>query len=180
MNRKFLASLLFVLLMVLSNQALAFELSDRASQQLKLSRPSEFLFQNYKNQELISIRLLGAVAKPGLYHVPKNLSIVTLLTLAGGPTKTADLEKIKIGNDSKAYTGKKSIATFKQKNLTLNLNKAIIAGSDPKYNLEPNDIVLVNNKDPWISGDTFRLVSVISVVLSGLLTALVIDDRLED
>lgn len=180
MNRKFLASILSALLMVLSNQALAFELSERSSQQLKLSRPSEFLFQDYKNQELISIRLLGAVAKPGLYHVPKNVNLVTLLTLAGGPTRNADIEKIKIGNDSKAFTGKKSVATFKQKNLTLNLNRAITAGSDPKYMLQSNDIVLVNQKKAWISSDTFRLVSILSVVLSGVLTALVIDDRLEN
>ncbi len=180
MNRKFLASLLSALLMVLSNQVLAFELSERTSQQLKLARPSEFLFQNYKNQELISIRLLGAVKKPGLYHVPKNVNLVTLLTLAGGPTQNADIEKIKVGNDSKAFTGKNSVATFKQKNLTLNLNRAITAGSDPKYNLQTNDIVLVNQKKAWISSDTFRLVSILSVVLSGVLTALVIDDRLEN
>lgn len=179
MNRKFLASLLSALLILLSNQALAFELSDRSSRSVSLSKPSEFLFQNYKNQELISIRLIGAVSKPGLYHVPKNLSIVTLLTLAGGPTKSADIEHIKIGNDSKAFTSKKSIATFKQKDLTLNLNHAITAGSDPKYNLEPNDIVFVNNKKGWISDDAFRLATVISVILSGILTAVLIDDRLD-
>ncbi|MFT6070041.1 MAG: hypothetical protein ACJAT2_003305 [Bacteriovoracaceae bacterium] len=178
MHRKIMATLLSALLMVLSNQALAFELSDRSAQSLKLARPSEFLFQNFKNQELISIRLLGAVNKPGLYHVPKNVNLVTLLTLAGGPTKDADIEKIKIGNDSRSYTGKKSVATFKQKSLTLNLNHAISAGSDPKYNLDPNDIVLVNQKKAWISSDTFRLVSILSVVLSGVLTAIVIDDRL--
>lgn len=165
--------------MGISNPALAFNLSDRASQ-MKLGTPSEFLFQSYKNQELISIRLLGAVKKPGLYHVPKNVNLVTLLTLAGGPTQSADIERIKIGNDSRAFTGKKSIATFKQKDLTLNLNKAITAGTDPRYKLESNDIVLVNQKEALISNSTFRLVSVISVVLSGILTALVIDDRLEN
>jgi hypothetical protein len=179
MNRKFLASLLSALLMGFSNPTLAFDLSDRASQ-MKLGTPSEFLFQSYKNQELISIRLLGAVNKPGLYHVPKNVNLVTLLTLAGGPTKNADIEKIKIGNDSRAFTGKKSIATFKQKDLTLNLNKAITNGNDSRYRLDSNDIVLVNEKEALISNSTFRLVSVISVVLSGILTALVIDDRLED
>lgn len=179
MNRKFLAILLSALLMVLSNQALAFDLSERTSQHMKLARPSEFLFQNYKKQELISIRLLGAVNKPGLYHVPKNVNLVTLLTLAGGPTSNADVEKIKIGNDSKSFTGKKSVATFKQRNLTLDLNRAIRAGSDPKYNLQSNDIVFLNNKTPLISNQTFRLVSVISVLLSGILTALVIDDRLD-
>jgi len=180
MSRKILATLLSALLVVLSNQALAFEISDRAAQRLKLSRPSEFLFQNYKNQELISIRLLGAVRKPGLYHVPMNLSLVTLLTLAGGPTKDANLEEIKIGNDSKSFTGKKSMATFKQKNLTLNLNTAITAGSSPKYNLEPNDIVLVQSKKGWISNDAFRLATVISVILSGILTGVLIEDRLND
>lgn len=180
MTKKVLVFAYSILFLLYSNPVLSFGLNDKNSQNLKLSRPNEFLFQNYRNQELISIRLLGAVLKPGLYHVPKNISLITLLTLAGGPTKEADIENIRIGNDSKAFTRKKSVATFKQKNLTLNLNEAVTNGLDKKYSLEANDIVLVNNKKLLISNDTFRIVSIASVILSGVLTALLIDDRLKD
>lgn len=137
---------------------------------VKLSIPSEFIFEAYPNQPLIPIRLLGAVKNAGLYHVPSNIKLTTLLSLAGGTTSEADLEKIIIGNDS--------IENRESKNI--NLEEVIKYGGISQQSLQAHDVILVNNKSPLISNDSFRVISVVSVILTSLLTAVLIKDKLDE
>ena len=46
--------------------------------QFSLAKPSEFVFRSYESEELISVKLLGAVKKAGLYHIPANMDLITL------------------------------------------------------------------------------------------------------
>ena len=183
MWRRFLS--LTVLLCFVHTQAFALEYTPRKGQNYNLGTPSEFVFQSYPNQELVPIRLLGAVKKAGLYHVPKNMKLITLLSLAGGPTGDADLEKVMISNDKfsvKLKNQSKRKKLFGQPKAKashyLNLEDSLEKGSEGAYVLKPNDIVLVKNKKPWISNDTWRVISILSVVLTSALTAMAIDDRL--
>lgn len=142
-----------------------------------LSSPSEFVFESYPNQDLIPIRLLGAVKNAGLYHVPTNMKLTTLLSLAGGTNSEADLENIVIGNDQQnvlAPNGEEKTS------LTVNLEDVLKSGAKNDYTLNSNDIVLIKNKSPMISNDSFRIISIVSVVLTALLTAVVIKDKLND
>ncbi len=97
--RHFLISLIAYSL--LTNQNFAVQAETNKKLKYNLSSPSEFVFESYPNQQLIPIRLLGAVKNAGLYHVPANMKLTTLLSLAGGTTGDADLENIVIGNDQK-------------------------------------------------------------------------------
>ncbi|MGZ3809553.1 MAG: SLBB domain-containing protein [Bacteriovorax sp.] len=139
-----------------------------------VSSSSEFIFESYSNQELIPIRLLGSIKNAGLYHIPSNMKLTTLLALAGGTTNEADLENIVIGNDQQLLRSPKGQET---KSLTVDLEETLKNGAKNDYTLVPNDIVLIKNKSPMISNDTFRSVSIVSVVLTSILTAIVIKDR---
>ena len=142
-----------------------------------LSSPSEFVFESYPNQDLIPIRLLGAVKNAGLYHVPVNMKLTTLLSLAGGTNTEADLENIVIGNDQqdvKAPNGET------KKSLNLNLEDVLKEGAKNDYTLASNDIVLIKNKSPLVSNDSFRIISIVSVLLTTVLTAVIIRDRIHD
>ncbi|MGZ3788276.1 MAG: SLBB domain-containing protein [Bacteriovorax sp.] len=139
-----------------------------------VSSSSEFIFESYPNQELIPIRLLGSIKNAGLYHIPSNMKLTTLLALAGGTTNEADLENIVIGNDQQLLRSPKGQET---KSLTVDLEETLKNGAKNDYTLVPNDIVLIKNKSPMISNDTFRSVSIVSVVLTSILTAIVIKDR---
>lgn len=134
-----------------------------------LNSSSEFIFESYPNQELIPIRLIGAIKNAGLYHIPSDMKLTTLIALAGGTTAEADIENIIIGNDQK------NKETIKSKNI--NIEQILKNGAETDYTLVPNDIVLVKNKSPMISNDTLRTVSVISIVLTTILTALLIKER---
>lgn len=52
-----------------------------------------------------TVRVLGAVAKPGRYHFNDNMTILDLLAEAGGPTQEAYIDKIIILNVSKSRSG---------------------------------------------------------------------------
>ena len=134
-----------------------------------LNSSSEFIFESYPNQELIPIRLIGAIKNAGLYHIPSDMKLTTLIALAGGTTAEADIENIIIGNDQK------NKETIKSKNI--NIEQILKNGAETDYTLVPNDIVLVKSKSPMISNDTLRTVSVISIVLTTILTALLIKER---
>ncbi|WP_374031200.1 SLBB domain-containing protein [Bdellovibrio bacteriovorus] len=50
------------------------------------AQASEYIFRSSPKESLISVQLLGAVYKPGIYYVPANTELLKLLTLAGGTT----------------------------------------------------------------------------------------------
>lgn len=140
--------------------------------QYRIGTPSEFVFQSYKGQELMTIKLLGAVQKSGLYHVPKQMDLATLLSLAGGTTSDANLSNVLVGQKVK---GKES-----QKSIEINVEEKLEQGKINIYDLRPDDVVLVKRKKPVIGTDTWRLISLISMALTSILTIVVIDDRLND
>lgn len=163
---------------ILVNQAFSATVTENGkAAKYNLSSPSEFVFESYPNQDLIPIRLLGAVKNAGLYHVPANMKLTTLLSLAGGTNNEADLENIMIGNDQqdiKAPNGEL------KKSLNLNLEDVLKEGAKNDYTLASNDIVLIKNKSPLVSNDSFRIISIVSVLLTTILTAVIIRDRVHD
>ncbi|MBY0415189.1 MAG: SLBB domain-containing protein [Bdellovibrionales bacterium] len=162
---------------IIVNQTFGAQVEAMKSTKYNLSSPSEFVFESYPNQELIPIRLLGAVKNAGLYHVPVNMKLTTLLSLAGGTNSEADLENIVIGNDQKSVV---SSDGQEKASLNLNLEEVLKTGAKSDYTLASNDIVLVKNKSPLISNDSFRIISIVSVVLTALLTAVIIKDKIND
>ena len=156
------------------NQTIAATADNSKATKYNLSSPSEFVFESYPNQELIPIRLLGAVKNAGLYHVPVNMKLTTLLSLAGGTSSEADLENIVIGNDQQNITAPNG---EQKKSLNLNLEEVLKNGAKEDYTLASNDIVLIKNKSPLVSNDSFRMISIVSVILTTILTAVLIHDK---
>lgn len=162
---------------ILINQTYAATAEKTKAAKYNLSSPSEFVFESYPNQELIPIRLLGAVKNAGLYHVPVNMKLTTLLSLAGGTNNEADLENIVIGNDQQNVISPEGES---KASLNLNLEEVLRSGAKKDYTLASNDIVLIKNKSPMISNDSFRIISIVSVLLTTLLTAVIIKDKVND
>lgn len=163
---------------ILVNTAFSAQMADNGKvTKYNLSSPSEFVFESYPNQDLIPIRLLGAVKNAGLYHVPANMKLTTLLSLAGGTNTEADLESIVVGNDQQNVTAPNGES---KKSLTINLEDVLKEGAKNDYTLASNDIVLIKNKSPLVSNDSFRIISIVSVVLTTVLTAVIIRDRVHD
>ncbi len=55
-----------------------------------------YLSPGADNQLLIKVNVWGEVSKPGIVEVPDNTNLLSLLSMAGGPTENAKLSKVKI------------------------------------------------------------------------------------
>lgn len=64
---------------------------------------SEYYFTEARQNDTIQVNLWGEVKRPGVYYLSKEVDLITLLSLAEGPTKDANFSKIKIitGNSRK-------------------------------------------------------------------------------
>lgn len=173
--RRFTA--LVILYCVLISQSFANQNQNGKNSKYNVNSSSEYIFESYPNQELIPIRLLGSVKNAGLYHIPANMKLTTLLSLAGGTSGDADLGKIIIGNDMHKVKNDRGEET---RSLEIDLEETLKKGAHTDYTLVANDIVLIQNKSPIVSNDAFRTISVVSVILTSILTAIVIKDRYKE
>ena len=163
-----------ILLSIINTYSFAAQNELVKNSKYNINSASEYVFESYPNQDLIPIRLIGAIKNAGLYHIPANMKLITLLALAGGTSNEADLENILIGNDQPSIL---NVTNSEKKSLNINLEQCLKDGSKSDYTLVSNDIILIKNKTPLISNDTFRMVTIFSVILTSLLTALVIKDK---
>jgi len=97
---------------------------------------------NEANQLNIPTYIWGQVRKPGLYIVPDNTSLLTLLSLAGGPTENAKLSKVKIVRPT--TEGKKVII--------IDLNEYIKTGDENLIPiLQPGDTIIISVQSIMLS-----------------------------
>ena len=123
---------------------------------------SEFFYRNDRDDVLVPVFVLGAVSKPGLYHVPIKSDLITLLSVSGGATADADLASITVKNQ--------------QTNEVHELDLAEVVSSKKMSDLalKGNEVVFVKPRSPAISNNTATLVGVIAGLMSIVLSAVVI------
>lgn len=66
-----------------------------------------YLAPGADNQLMIKVNVWGEVLKPGIVEVPDNTNLLSLISMAGGPTENAKLSKVKIVrnfSESKIFT----------------------------------------------------------------------------
>ena len=99
----------------------------------------------------------GQVRKPGLYIVPDDTDLLTLISSAGGPTENANLKKVRIIRASE--DGEKIIF--------VNLSKYIETGNEELIPiLQPGDTVVVSGSTYYAFTKAVAWISQIAVVLS--------------
>lgn len=155
--------------------------SDRLNllEDIEVSGTAEYQYRTSNLDRLISVQLLGAVQRPGLYYIPAQTPLLKLLTLAGGfSNETAEDEiLLRRSQGPKLSELDLEFAELKGKAYEINIEKLLKNGSTSSVNLAQDDVIYIPKKEPLISNDTYRTVTVISVVLTAVLTGLLIDDR---
>ncbi len=105
----------------------------------------------------IKAYIWGQVKKPGLYIVPDNTDLLTLISSAGGPTENAKLSKIRI------------IRTTEEgdKVIWVNMKKYIETG-DPELIpvLKPGDTVVVSGSTYYAFTKAVDWLAQIAIILS--------------
>ena len=114
---------------------------------------------------MIGVQLLGAVKNPGIYYVPPQTDVLKLITLAGG-SEDADLESVIVRKTDASQQGV----------YELDLEKLMKRTSDVKpFKLAQDDFVYVPRKEPWISNDVSRSITIISLLATIVLTSVLIE-----
>lgn len=90
MKRKFFAIIIFLIWWMADIHAQEIQIPVQVGE-----RPAQYVLGD-RDVLLINVNLWGHVAKPGIYSIPSNYTLIELLSSAGGPLKTARLNDIRI------------------------------------------------------------------------------------
>jgi len=126
-----------------------------------IAKPGELTMQ---------VNLWGDVQKPGRYEVPVNTDLVQLLSLAGGPTREADLSEVVISRISKA-----SPVPVKQQ-VKVNLED-FFKTDEAKLALQPGDAIYVNYVTRLNIRDVITVVSAVALVTAAVAQVMYISKR---
>lgn len=140
---------------------------------------AEYIFRSSPKESLISVQLLGAVTRPGIYYVPSNTDLLKLLTLAGGSTTNADLSEVLVRKLEPKTWGEiqnKAVNEY-QGAYEIDAEKIIKYGGSRQLKLAQDDFVYVPPKSSWVSSETSRTVTFVSVILTIGLTAILIKNN---
>jgi competence protein ComEA len=135
---------------------------------------AEFLFRNSPRDNLITVQVFGSVARPGIYYVPEDTDLMRLLTLAGGVVNSSELDEVVVHKlDAKVWKGLDD-RFVEQRNPTtfaVNVDKMLkdTAVLRP-LKMNHDDFVYVPQKEPWISNDAAKAITLGGVLLTGVLT----------
>lgn len=129
-----------------------------------MTRAEEFFSEEVAGETLISVHLLGAVARAGVYHVPRNTDIVHLVSLAGGTRAEADLSEVSIKRRNKA----------KEEVIGVNLEELTEEPGNHPPVLQTGDIVLIKAKQPIFERDTVTAIAVLTSLISVLASVVVL------
>lgn len=130
------------------------------------SLTSEFIYRNENEEALIPVYLLGAVAKPGLYHIPADMDVLGLLTIAGGTQVDAQIDDILVRSQGQSSHPRM---------IRFNLNQVVRGGDAERVALVSNDLVYVTPGRPPVPFSTTLMTAigiiagVVGIIASGIL-----------
>lgn len=134
-----------------------------------MNNTQEYFAGAYPGTVMMKVNLLGGVNKPGVYNVPVNSELTSVLTYAGGPSKEAEVGEVfirsKKGSD---YEVKK-----------VNLENFFKDSNEKPFRLKPDDYVYVKQGEELINNNVYRASMVISAIVGVVLTGLLIDRTLQ-
>ncbi len=127
-------------------------------------RAAEYIFRSAPKETLIGVQLLGAVKNPGVYYIPPTTDLLKLLSLAGGEAD-ADLSEIIVRKVDPTQAGV----------YELDMKRLMKTTGGKQFKLTQDDFIYVPKKEPWISNDVSRTVSILSLLATIVLTGVLID-----
>lgn len=114
-------------------------------------------------QPLIRVSVLGQVRTPGLYPVEPGVSIIQLLTLAGGPTDVANLRRAQVVRDDQAFT--------------VDLQGALGGSAAGRVALYSNDVVYIPQRHSLFSKENIGFAATLASLALTVVTLVEVTHR---
>lgn len=143
---------------------------------------AEYMFRSSPKESLISVQLLGAVQKPGIYYVPSNTDLLKVLTLAGGSTNGGDISEVMVRKtEPEKWANIHSRALDEHRGTyEVDVQRLIRQGGSADLQLNHDDLVYVPARESMFSSETSKTVTMVSVVMSIALTGLLISKNSQE
>jgi hypothetical protein len=114
---------------------------------------------NEQDQLKIYVYIWGQVSKPGLYIVPDDTDLITLMSLAGGPTENAKLKTIRIVRQD-FTTGSKEIVWVDMKKYIEKENEKVEIPI-----LKPGDTIIISGTSFYAFSKVAEFMSKVAITL---------------
>ena len=108
----------------------------------------------------IRVSVLGEVRLPQLYTVDPGVSLIQLLTLAGGPSERADLQHTRVIRDGREFI--------------IDLQSALTGSAAGRVGLYSNDVVYIPKRGGLTRENATFILSIVSTGLTVLTAVLVL------
>lgn len=140
------------------------------------AQASEYMYRSSPKESLISVQLLGAVQKPGVYYVPSNTDLLKVLTLAGGSTNGGDISEVMVRKqEPEKWADVKSKAVDEHRGTyEVDVQELIRQGGAQSLKMNHEDLIYVPPKEALVSPEASKTITLVSVVMSIALTGLLI------
>jgi hypothetical protein len=140
------------------------------------AQASEYMFRSSPKESLISVQLLGAVQKPGVYYVPSNTDLLKVLTLAGGSTNGGDISEVMVRKtEPEKWANIRSKALDEHRGTyEVDVQELIRQGGGEPLKLNHDDLIYVPPRESMVSPETAKTITLVSVVMSIALSGLLI------
>lgn len=157
---------MWILILSFSRSAVAAERAGTFEREKQnIQQLSEYIYGDELEQKLMPVFLLGNVHRPGIYHVPQNTSLTTLLSIAGGTGDNSAMDDITIKNER---AGKIDKVDFHD----------LLASSGKSPILKGEDTVFIPTEKPAVSNNTMLTITVVATLLTAALTGILIKKEL--
>jgi hypothetical protein len=127
----------------------------------------EYFAEARPGSVMMKVNIMGSVNKPGVYNVPVNSELSSVLTFAGGPSIDANIEEVMIRSKHGEKTKIKRV----------DLVKFFKDSSENPYILKPNDYVYLQPREKLISNDVLQTTILVSTILSIVVAMVIIENR---
>ena len=142
------------------------------SPSLEMTNPSAFYYGRGEGV-LIDVNLWGQVGKPGKYFVPYTTDLISLISIAGGPSNQAKLDEVRIVRYAQKDT------TVIEKIARVNITRFIEYGEQSHIPpLIRGDTVIVPGDALSVFQTFVQVVSNVSVILNTFFLIAIMNDRL--
>lgn len=140
------------------------------------AQASEYMYRSSPKESLISVQLLGAVQKPGVYYVPTNTDLLKVLTLAGGSTNGGDISEVMVRKHEPEVWAKIQSKAVDEHRGTyeVDVQELIRQGGGDSLKMNHEDLIYVPPKETLVSPEASKTITLVSVVMSIALTGLLI------
>jgi hypothetical protein len=163
-------------------------LAQDSTQVSDYSKSSQYLLGNEERLEML-VYIWGEVRTPGEYRVPFNTNVVELISIAGGPVRSAKLTNVQITRQASQWSVdsekieniiesaqepltedvlKRSLQTASRKILVYNVDK-YLGDEDmviPPPILKPGDVVNVSTNNWYWWREMIKVVHEVAVIAS--------------